>query len=325
MTKKDTYQLANQELWKGRSSAPEADGEYWHECVQFENLNTLNPVFDSQKHTFGLLGYACDEGVIRNFGRAGAHEAPDLIRQELGKLAVHYAPKTVIDFGNVLCPEGNLEAAQHEFMQQSAKMVQHNLIPIGIGGGHDLAFAHYSGIKKGKEQQKKAIIGVLNFDAHFDLRAPLPKAHSGSPFFQLLEADPQLNYYVVGLQPHANPQSLFSYAEKRNVGFTLSNQCNLFNINFIAEKISAFFSDCDGLYVSVDLDGFSSAYAPGVSAPSPLGFSPTFYQLLFEKIVAQQRICGLDVVEYNPHYDQDNKTAKLAAQLINFAICTISP
>ncbi|MGB1972108.1 MAG: arginase family protein, partial [Flavobacteriaceae bacterium] len=82
---------------------------------------------------------------------------------------------------------------------------------------------------------------------------------------------------------------------------------------------------CDGLYVSVDLDGFSSAYAPGVSAPSPLGFSPTFYQLLFEKIVAQQRICGLDVVEYNPHYDQDNKTAKLAAQLINFAICTISP
>ena len=47
-------------------------------------------------------------------------------------------------------------------------------------------------------------------------------------------------------------------------------------IKAIKTKLNAFIASVDLLYITIDMDGFSSAYAPGVSAASPLGFSPEF-------------------------------------------------
>ena len=72
----------------------------------------------------------------------------------------------------------------------------------------------------------------------------------------------------------------------------------------------------DLIYLSIDLDGFASAYAPGVSAPSPMGFQPDVALKVINYLVQSQKLVSTDLVELNPKYDLDNATARLAARLI---------
>ncbi|MEN9796231.1 MAG: hypothetical protein RLZZ150_1208, partial [Bacteroidota bacterium] len=69
-------------------------------------------------------------------------------------------------------------------------------------------------------------------------------------------------------------------------------------------------------YVSVDMEAFASAYAPGVSAPAADGFAPHEVRECLTQAAASRSLVALDIVEVNPRYDVDGRTAKLAAQLI---------
>jgi len=72
----------------------------------------------------------------------------------------------------------------------------------------------------------------------------------------------------------------------------------------------------DLVYLSMDLDGFCSSIAPGVSAPSPLGFQPDVALKTIAFLAQSQKLVSVDIVELNPCYDHDNATARLAARLI---------
>jgi arginase family enzyme len=70
----------------------------------------------------------------------------------------------------------------------------------------------------------------------------------------------------------------------------------------------------NGLYISIDMDGFDPAYAPGVSHHEPGGLTPRYViDLLLSLDVA---LIGADVVEYNPDRDINGVTAVLAAKLV---------
>ena len=84
-----------------------------------------------------------------------------------------------------------------------------------------------------------------------------------------------------------------------------------------------FIEDVDYVYATIDLDGFSSAYAPGVSAPSPMGFSPDIVLESLKIIIDSQKLISLDIAEMNPKYDVDGQTAKLAASLVHFVMHNI--
>jgi formiminoglutamase len=68
------------------------------------------------------------------------------------------------------------------------------------------------------------------------------------------------------------------------------------------------------------MDGFSSAFAPGVSAPSPMGISPDIAFRIFELIASSKKLISMDVVELNPTFDQDNATARLAARCTEYIL-----
>jgi formiminoglutamase len=89
---------------------------------------------------------------------------------------------------------------------------------------------------------------------------------------------------------------------------------------YIEEQISWFLDQVDALYLSVDLDGFSSAFAPGVSAPSPMGFDPEVAFKVFDLLGKSKKLISLDVVELNPTYDQDQATARLAARCVEYVL-----
>ena len=72
----------------------------------------------------------------------------------------------------------------------------------------------------------------------------------------------------------------------------------------------------DLIYLSLSLDVFSAAFAPGVSAIQPLGLDPWDVIPLIRQIAASGKVVSYDVVEHVPRYDIDHRTAKLAATLI---------
>lgn len=321
--KKPTYQPADKENWQGRAkSDSKKESEYWFEEIQLIGIDKLSEIKSSEKCKFSLIGYLCDEGVRRNQGRIGAKSGPDAIRERLAKIAIHFSDKEIFDLGNVICPDQDMEACQKALAVTVKKILQNNTIPIVAGGGHDVAYGHFKGIEQAVEKDKR--IGIINFDAHFDLR-PIDKLpNSGTPFNQIFSefGKHRVDYLVVGIQQQGNTKELFEIAKKYNVKFIPYNKCTTLETDFndLKKQLDKFISTCDVLYISIDMDGFSSAYAPGVSAPSPLGFTPDFFFKTMLHILASQKVISFDIAELNPKFDIDNHTASLAARIVDFIV-----
>jgi formiminoglutamase len=313
------YIETNSEVWSGRKSDRKL---YLHEKVQCVNIERESLPSRSKK-SFTFLGYACDEGVKRNQGRIGAFRGPEAIRRALAKLPNHLEDDTaLIDAGTLECIDGRLENIQAHLTEKIEALLQQNTFPIILGGGHDIAYAHYNGIKKYLGAEKT--IGIINFDAHFDLRSNKNDTNSGTPFYQIAkeceENETDFNYLCLGIRKDANDKTLFETAEKLKVDYIENNKFNTHHAEHIVRIVLDFISEVDHVYVTIDLDGFSSAYAPGVSATSPMGFSPAIVLETLQMIIDSKKMISLDIAEMNPTFDIDGQTAKLAASLIHYVI-----
>ena len=263
-----------------------------------------------------IIGYACDEGVRRNNGRVGAKSGPDAIRKYMGEL-----PPRVTDKGNINCENGNLEKTQKELGEMVEKELKLGNFPLIIGGGHDIAYGHFLGINKAI----KGTLGIINLDAHFDLRPFHNGGNSGTPFNQisaLLKAqDKTFNYLPIGIRESSNSEELYQTAKKLNVKYIPMEECILDNIPQIKKTIQAFMDEVDCIYLTIDLDGFSSKFCPGVSAASPIGFQPKFVLEIMHYVFNSKKVISCDIAEMNPVYDEDQSTARLATELIN-SVCS---
>lgn len=312
------YTPPGKEVWKGRKSKGSA---YMHEKIGFLNLDSI-PALTSNRH-IALLGYCCDEGVKRNMGRPGAADGPDSIREALARLANHLpASCEVWDAGNISCLDGDMEAAQQAVGEKVAQLREQGIFPLLLGGGHDLSYGHFHGLKSAKKEPGR--IGIVNFDAHFDLRSLQGKGNSGTPFFQLAKEhkamEDQFYYFCLGVREDANDASLFKTAADHKVQFILKTDFTMSRQRQVQEELLEFSGLVDSLYITIDLDGFSSAYAPGVSAPSPMGFEPEIVLESLKTLLQTGKVISMDVVELNPEFDRDQQTAKLAASLIHSII-----
>jgi len=306
----------SEENWTGRKAM---QPEYWHQVVRV----SPNLAFDSSSDKkVGILGYAGEEGVHRNKGRLGTGEGPAAIRKLLGTLAFHLPESLpLVDYGDIFTWEGDLEASHRVITDLTYQLLKSNHFPVWLGGGHDLAFAHGSGVLQFAQETGKKL-GIINLDAHFDLRPLVAgKGHSGSPFYQLASNHPnEFHYLALGIQRAANPKSLFETADQVQAKYLVMEDFRLQRWEYMEEQISWFLDRVDAIYLTVDMDGFSSAFAPGVSAPSPIGFDPEVAFKVFELITKSKKLISLDVVELNPSYDQDQATARLAARCVEYVL-----
>jgi formiminoglutamase len=304
-------------IWTGRSSE---DLEYWHQAIQC--LPDLNLPKDVKGKKVGILGYAGDEGVIRNQGRKGAAKGPPAIRKMMAPMAFHLPNDAhIFDLGDIVTLDHGMEETHDLITEAVSEFLANKIFPVLLGGGHDLAFAHGRGIFN-HVKTKGEKLGIINLDAHFDLR-PLvgSKGHSGSPFYQLAKTYPtDFHYLCLGVQIAANPTSLFNTAKQLKVNWMEMEDFTLSNWENIVQVLNDFCNSVNKIYLTIDLDGFSSAYAPGVSAPSLMGFSPELAFKVFEWIAQSGKLISMDVVELNPEFDKDNSTARLAARCVEFVL-----
>ncbi|MEM7574553.1 MAG: formimidoylglutamase [Bacteroidota bacterium] len=309
------YRPAEVQNWQGRASTPD---QYIYQQIACVDLRQYQ---EDLTQTAVIIGYCCDAGVQRNQGRIGAESSPDAIRWQLARKANHLADTiSLIDGGNLVGQNDNLEEVQLEMTEVVTHLLTEGAFPIVLGGGHDLAFAHGRGIYNWlQELPDSPRLGILNLDAHFDLRQPPNgRGNSGTPFYQLaqLMGPEAFNYFCLGIQRQANPAELFKQAEILGVDFVLAEQCGTKMDGHALPALVDWLEAVDLVYLTIDLDGFAAHYAPGVSAPSPFGFSPELAQEVISLLKQSGKLVSCDLVELNPKYDIDSRTARLAAGLI---------
>lgn len=317
----NNYQTTSTDVWTGRTSNPLLENQYWYQQIVLKHINEIT---SNDNIDMAIVGYECDEGVRRNLGRIGAKNGPRAFREKLGKLPIHFSNKTIADVGNVVCDDDNMEATQNDLSTIIYQLISNHILPIAIGGGHDIAYGNFKGIEKFLSTSQGKKLGIINFDAHFDLRPVEQQANSGTPFNQILTNKQHykfdVSYMAIGIQQQSNTKELYDIAKKNEVSFIDITDCKDAAMNQIKEQVTGFVDSVDYLYLTIDLDGFSSAYVTGVSAPSPLGFSPDFVFELLLYLLRTKKIISIDIAELNPRFDEHQLTANLAARLVDFMV-----
>ena len=297
--------------WTGRVD-PETKGDSrrWHQVIQ--------PLGIHDAPGTAILGFACDEGVRRNGGRVGAAVGPSALRKMMSNLPVLDAAP-LYDSGDVHCLDGDLEGAQSRFSSCVCRLLDAGHLVVGLGGGHEIAYASYLGLTQHLRQSRPRV-AIVNLDAHFDLREQ-ELASSGTSFLQALRHASTiglpLDYICLGVSASANTKSLFSAAQAYGVHYYRDDQLSLIELSKRVEELLSWLADVDVIYLTVCLDVLPAATAPGVSAPSARGVSQEALELLLDAIVITGKVRLLDVAELSPPNDRNDETARVAARLIH--------
>ncbi|MCI0917849.1 formimidoylglutamase [Pseudomonas stutzeri] len=313
------------EPWQGRVD-PEADSARWHQRIQ--------PLADGSEPGLALLGFASDEGVRRNHGRVGAANGPSAIRKALANLAWHRSGPAY-DAGDVVCADGDLEAAQARLGGNVCALLDAGHLPIVLGGGHEVAFGSWKGLAGHLggdrfEQQAPRMaaprIGIINFDAHFDLRDPAQVHSSGTPFAQIAEQCAARGwpfaYACIGISRASNTRALFQRAAELGVLVREDHEIRESRLPGLVTELQAFIAGCDAVYLTIDIDVLPACEAPGVSAPAARGVALSLLEPLLEFVRDSGKLRLADLAELNPEHDIDNRTARVAARLIHLLSLT---
>lgn len=267
-----------------------------------------------------LVGVPQDIGVERNGGRPGAAQAPEAIRKMLYRLTPYNLESGVLipsgalfDAGNLYC-YGDLEEIHGRLQEVVEGVCRQGLIPLVLGGGHDITYAAASGVHAvhGK-------LGMLNFDAHLDVRLPFPHRHSGTSFRMLIEEEKMepSRFVEFGIQPFANAKSHADWLT--DGGGTIRTLDLIRRVGLpdaLHSALRVVSSGTHPFYGTLDIDGVCAADAPGVSATMPDGFAAQDLLAVAAALGSEPSCVALDIAEVNPTFDVDNRTAKLAAHAV---------
>lgn len=298
-------------IWQGR-----LDGEELLYHRIFQRVNEGNNYELISTKDFVLHGFAVDEGVRRNKGRQGAKEAPDIIRKNMANFPVISPDFSLLDFGNITCEDGRLEEVQHQLAKNVSKVLLKGGKSVVLGGGHEVMYGHYLGLKTAFPEQK---IGVINIDAHFDNRMPEDGAgaSSGTGFWQIAQ-EGEINSLHIGIQRNSNTLKLFDTAHQYKMKYILADELFFENLPSVYQRINDLVDSVDYVYLTICMDVFNASVAPGVSASAYNGiFADAAFMHFYRHILKSEKLLALDVAEVNPVYDIQERTGRLAATLIN--------
>ena len=301
----------NQTIWQGRFDGEEA---LFHRI--FQRVEEVKDYSIISTNDFVLHGFAVQEGVRRNNGRLGAKFAPPVIRKNMSNFPVIKPDFTLLDFGDVVCDDKDLEYAQGNLSEKISLAISKGAKSIVLGGGHEVMFAHFSGIRKTYPEKK---IGIINIDAHFDNREVVNGvgASSGTGFWQIAQNE-KIHSLHIGIQKNSNTLKLFDTAHQYGMKYILAEEIYYENLSSIYQRIDDLLEEVDVAYLTICMDVFNASIAPGVSAQAYNGlFADATFMHIYKHILRNKKLIALDVAEVNPEFDIQERTARLAACLVN--------
>ena len=201
--------------------------------------------------------------------------------------------------------------------------------PLVLGGDHSLAMGSVAGLLDARQQ-----VGVLWVDAHGDINTPQTSPSGnvhGMPVATMLGLSglgARLGWTTRTLDPRRvvlfGTRTLDAGEQRtiREVGvrmFTMS-EIDQRGITACLDEAISLLAGPGGMHISFDIDAVDPLEAPGVGTPWPGGLTYREAHLAMEVLAATGEVSSMEVVEVNPIADHENRTAKLAAELILSAL-----
>ena len=232
----------------------------------------------------------------------------------------------VVDAGDLLMPGGDLVASLEVLAQATEKISRAGKIPLILGGDHSIASADVAGIARHRGLGK---ISMVHFDAHADTAEDQWGAlvGHGTPMRRLIDGgfvrgDRFLQLGLRGYWPDNKTLAWMRDQGMRSYEMTEIHHRGLNKV--LDESFATLTNECDGVFLSVDIDVVDPGMAPGTGTPEPGGMTSRELLEAVRRICLELPIVGIDIVEVAPAFDTADITAMLANRVVLEALSAIA-
>ena len=272
-----------------------------------------------------IVGAPFDAGTSY---RPGARFGPKAIRSTDNLPHTGYRPHlglgvdplgelAVVDVGDVRMQQLDSEGSLVRLMEACRQVAEAGAIPVVLGGDHTITYATAQGVA---QHHGFGRVALIHFDAHADTGDSEGGLWGhGTPMRRLIlsgaiRGDRFLQIGLRGYWP--DPPILEWMAEQRMRWYEMTEVVERGLDECLTDALERAADDCDGVFLSVDVDVVDPGMAPGTGTPESGGL--TSRQLLdaVRRIGMESNLLGMDVVEVAPPYDQSEITALLANRVV---------
>jgi agmatinase len=232
----------------------------------------------------------------------------------------------VVDAGDLLMPGGDLVASLEVLAQATEKISRAGKIPLILGGDHSIASADVAGIARHRGLGK---ISMVHFDAHADTAEDQWGAlvGHGTQMRRLIDGgfvrgDRFLQLGLRGYWPDNKTLAWMRDQGMRSYEMTEIHHRGLNKV--LDESFATLTNECDGVFLSVDIDVVDPGMAPGTGTPEPGGMTSRELLEAVRRICLELPIVGIDIVEVAPAFDTADITAMLANRVVLEALSAIA-
>ena len=230
------------------------------------------------------------------------------------------------DAGDVNMPSGETEKSLKRLEDAVHAVSAAGAIPVILGGDHTIAWPDATGVSQHVGHGR---VSMIHFDAHADTgdtQFGSLYGH-GTPMRRLIESgavrgDRFLQMGLRGYWPE--PETLDWMAGQHMRSFEMTEVVSRGLDDCLSEAMRIATDDCDGVFLSVDVDVVDPGLAPCTGTPEPGGLSSRQLLDAVRRIAMEVPLAGIDVVEVAPPYDHAEVTAFLANRVVLEALSGIA-
>lgn len=258
--------------------------------------------------------------------RAACYLEHDGKRPSLALRVDGLSEMNVRDAGDVEMYSGDAARSCADLEIEIQKIAESGAIPIVLGGDHTITWPDVTGVARARGWGK---IAVLHFDAHADtgdITFGSLIGH-GQPMRRLIESGAVRGdrFFQIGLRGYwPEPETLQWMAEQGMRSYEMTEIVERGLNECLTEVFAEALADCDGIFLSVDIDVCDPGHAPGTGTPEPGGLSARELLDAVRRICYQLPVVGMDVVEVAPPYDHADITALLGNRVVLEALSAIA-
>ena len=281
-----------------------------------------------------ILGAPFDGGTSH---RPGARFGPQAIRQTCylphDGSRPHLALRVdalqdirVVDAGDVEMYSGDVETSIASLEEAVHTVSASGAVPLVLGGDHTVALPDARGVARHLGYGR---VSMIHFDAHADtghIEFGSLYGH-GQPMRRLIESGALRGdrFLQIGLRGYwPEPETLSWMAEQEMRSFEMTEIGKRGLDDCLDEAFRIALDDCDGVFLSVDVDVCDPGHAPGTGTPEPGGLSARQLLDSVRRICLELPVVGMDIVEVSPPYDHAEITAYLANRVALEALSAIA-
>lgn len=273
-----------------------------------------------------IVGAPFDGGTSH---RPGTRFGPQAIRQtcylphdgsrpHLALRVDALADLRVVDAGDVEMFSGDAERSIAALEEAVFAVASSGAVPLVLGGDHTIALPDATGVAR---HHGLGRVSMLHFDAHADtghIEFGSLYGH-GQPMRRLIESGALRGdrFLQIGLRGYwPGPETLAWMAEQRMRSFEMTEIVRRGLDDCLDEAFDVALDECEGVFLSVDVDVCDPGHAPGTGTPEPGGLSARQLLDAVRRICLELPVVGMDIVEVSPPYDHAEITAFLANRVV---------